>query len=408
MASPRLSVHLMVRNGAAVVGRGIRSVCRELPADDVEICYVDTGSTDGTDEEISKVCHELGVKFTGTFVTPTSHPNLFFRDDLSAYGRGRYEVPECTGHQLLADWAEVRNHGLCLCRGKYILKLDADDELRCAGTLDRVLQMADERPYIAMLCSPYEVMETSEMAEYVTLQARIWRNFPVIRFREACHENVDWYRDHVHPNWAILAHGLEMRDWRDNLGEGVRVPHRNLKVLLRQYCWHIETSTVPSQHLLIYLADEAAAVLPELALKLTDQLSEVLRTDVDRGWCEMIRAASYMARGELCLARESWDRALRLGYSRAKILSCLAFPERFSRRYLLGLWSALDSFWSFRAGDSPFYPRAASQKEIRRAQEILGDFRPGGPPVRCRYEGCLGEARLDSIYCDHHFNGTST
>lgn len=402
MATPRLSVHLMVRNGAAVVGRGIRSICRELPAGEVEICYVDTGSTDGTPDEIARVCEDLGVKCDGIVASPASHPDLFFRDEPASYGQ--HGVPECTGLMLLADWAKARNIGLDLCRGQYVLKLDADDELRCGGTLSRVLDMMDERPPIAVLCAPYEVMETAELVEYVTLQSRIWRNIPAIRFREVCHENVDWYRTHVEPpNWAILARGLEVRDWRDNLGEGVRAPLRNLKVLLRQYRLHVEHGTAPSPHLLIYLADEASSVLPDLALDITDRLSKFFLADVDRGWCEMIRAAGHLAKGEHIAAREAWKKAFYLGYPRAGLLSYLANPDRFSKETMLGLWAALNSCGDFRPGNEPLYPREASQKEIRRAQEILGGFRPGQPPVRCRYEGCLEEARLDSVYCDSHY-----
>lgn len=395
----RLSVHLMVRNGAATVARGIRSVCRELPPDEVEVCYVDTGSTDGTPDEISKVCHELGIHYSGVSLSPDTRPDFFFPDVPESYAP--HAVPECTGKQLLADWSKARNLGLDLCVGKYVLKLDADDELMDEGTLCRVLDHMDDVPGLDLLCSPYEVMETPDDIEYVTLYTRLWRNVPGVRFREVCHENVDWCRRLDASNWTIAGRGLTFRDWRDCRGDGARVPHRNLKVLLRQYRRHQVEGTRPSPHLLAYLADESAEVLPGLALQVVDQLPvEVCMADA--GWIFTIKARAYSALGMSDYAAGEYARAREAGWDRAEILELLSRPRPEDYRYMVRLWAAVQKSTHWQSGDSLFYPKHASFKEIRATRKMLGNFDPSVPAKMCDFPGCPNRARTDGDHCNQH------
>jgi len=189
----RMSIHMMVLNGAKVIERALRPFA--TIADEVEL--VDTGSIDGTPEFVKHLC---STKFPGEFgeksrlrcqvaalIRPETHPEMYFRDRPSSWAM---EMPEpFTGQPMLADWAAARNMGVCRCQGEYILKLDADDEVLDPGNILPVLKFLDDHPSIDFLYCPYEICDyagdntesydtKNPALETISMYDRIWRNRP--------------------------------------------------------------------------------------------------------------------------------------------------------------------------------------------------------------------------------------
>ncbi len=387
---PRISVHLMVRDGAAVVARALGPLAG-LPA---EVCFVDTGSTDGTPDVLVKTCADLGLHSEGVAISPLGRPDLFFRDVPESYAS--YRVLETTGELLLRDWAAVRNLGLEMCRGDYVLKLDADDEIVGGGfgsvqvsecrddvrggamssgtarrdltvqSLVEALDFMDGNPEVDFVASPYEVMVpgTGDV-DYVTLYTRLWRNRPHVRFREVCHENVDYLRRPDGSNWSPWR-GLLVRDRKDASGAS-RVPYRNLKVLLHEYARRDEDVT---DHVRIHLADEAAGVLPAFALYLVLELRKRSLHKTDQAWVAWIEGRAHEKIGHGGRALSSYDEAARLGWGRAELRAAvlrILKDEASGRAELARLSRAI----AVSRQPGRYHPRYAGAAEVRRACDVL-------------------------------------
>jgi glycosyltransferase involved in cell wall biosynthesis len=382
----RLSVHLMVRDGAAVVGRLLRSV--RGVAD--EICFVDTGSTDGTPDVLVRAANALGMSVRGIAISPISRPDLYFKDDPSSFRR---EVPgPYTGLPLLRDWSAARNLGLDLCTGDYVLKLDADDEVCSYFLHDQALGYLDEHPSVDFLMCPYEVMDGRGNLERVEMYTRIWRRRPHILFQEVCHENVDWCRTSsaAGPNWGMVGGDLLVRDHRDSPGLGTRVPHRNLKILLREYERQQDVGERPTAHLVMYLAQEACRVLPLFSLEIMDEwLSGLDLHPLDRAWYCVVQGEAREAVGDNYLALRYYAEADRgyleptfaleatFAFPRAGVLRALLLARLGQdKRALLLARLGQDNWRSEIAGAiercrGHYYPHAASFPELARAETLL-------------------------------------
>jgi len=318
------SVHMMVRDAASIAGRAL-GFLQKIPEAGryCEVCFVDTGSTDGTPDAIARACAALGVSCSGTAVSPTSRPDLYFPDEPASYAP--YSAPDPTGRMLLRDWATARNLGLDMCRGEWVMKLDADDMvLRPDNILAGIRSLSATRRDVEIVACPYEVCGAGGEVLYVTMYTRFWRNKPEIRFRQRCHENVDWYRDPGGSNWLMTNKGLSFRDLRDCPG---RVPHRNYKVLLREYCDLTRAGSEPGRHLLLYLADESLEVDPGFAAEITDRImartSENPLHRSDMAWIRIIRGLSHEKRGLIDEAMDEYSRAAAQGSWRAQLLLAL-------------------------------------------------------------------------------------
>ena len=338
----KLSVHMMILNGASVVERALRP----LAALDAEVVVVDTDSTDGTPEFVEHLC---GETFPGDYgkesrlrckiaarLTPESHPGLYFKDLPSSW---QTDMPgPFTGGPILRDWAAARNIGLDACHGDYILKLDADDEIvEGAAVLPSALQFLDSHPGIDFLMVPYEIMESFtpnplygfsalDHIHTITMYDRIWRNKPAIRFAQAIHEypTGKGFLPDGQPNWFMVAQGLRFRDWRDSPGNGVRLSHRNYKVFMREYERLSSAKAEISPIFLLSTIGEVTEANPNLALSLLRMARERNPSlEQDLGY-HLVRGYAHGKSGLDRHALEDFQVAVRLA------------PHSASARLLLG------------------------------------------------------------------------
>ena len=349
MSTPRLSVHLMTLNAASVIERTLRSLAA-YPGS--EVCLVDTGSTDCTPDLVAKICFELGLIYKGIAISPTSRPDLYFPDLQASFNR---PVPgPFTGRPVLRDWSAARNLGLDLCTGQYVLKLDADDTV--VGSLDKALGFMDRRSDILALSCPYEIMDpVAGVTEYITTQVRLWRHSNDLRFREVCHEVINLPQTTDRPNWFYSDELIRARDWKDSSGVGIRLPNRNYKVLLREF----EAAPASSNHLTIYLADEACTVDPELALSLTEVIPQL--HPIDHQWIRWIRGRALEQMGDVTGALGEYAQATT--WPRAAL-------RRSMLRYQMGIRNHGLAFALADAGRR-LYPIGASRSDMREAELLV-------------------------------------
>jgi len=373
----RLSLHMMVLNGASVVERALRPL--KVLVDEglrPEVVFTDTGSTDGTPEMISVIASELGMGCKPILVAPATHPDLYFLDAQSSFRTsflGSQTLGGFTGGWIPRDWSRLRNLSLAACSGEYVLKLDADDEVMCPANLTSTLAYLDARPDIDIVMSTYEVMTrmpgSSPTVEQTTMYTRLWRRSAGLLFREVCHENVDHARNPDGSNWLMVPSGLVVRDWRDSIGMGVRPKHRNFKVLLLEYerlaeLARLGADTRPSKHLLMYLADEAVPVVPRFALEVLDEVE--YPTPADEIWRHIIRGQAMVRLGELRSAAGEYKSAASLGSPRAALLLGMLRCGLRSAGWKDMLSSAIPQC------QQKMWPFGASSSELATARLLLG------------------------------------
>jgi glycosyltransferase involved in cell wall biosynthesis len=256
---------MLVRDGARVVERGLRSLLGFAD----EVVLVDSASTDGTAAVAEDFCGKNGLAFQCVTLSPTSHPDLFLLDEPSTWRR---PVPgPFTGLHVLKRFDLARNLGLDACRGKYIFKLDADDELVDARGVAHLVEVFEQCPWLDLGMHPYRsVAGQGSALAYLNL---FWRNKPEVRFTQAIHEwHLGGHEVDVRtptgvarvPNHAATRRGLVL-DHRDNKGEGTRIPHRNYKVILAEYERRLAAGEPLDSDFIDAVVGDVAEVDPDLA-----------------------------------------------------------------------------------------------------------------------------------------------
>ena len=219
----RLSIHMMVLNGAKVIERALRPFA--TIAD--EVVVVDTGSTDGTPGFVQHLCDikfpdEFGEKaklkcHVAALISPKTSPKLYFRDSPSSW---QMEMPgPFTGQPMLADWATARNMGVSRCQGDYIIKLDADDEILDPTNILPALKFLDDHPRSTSCTVPTRFAKLSEKEFHPIQPIQRWRQSAcTIGFggTDSFHTS-GTPRKSTNTSWAresIYAAGLTGSPWR--------------------------------------------------------------------------------------------------------------------------------------------------------------------------------------------------
>lgn len=221
---PRLALNLLVLNGEAVVRRCLASVVGAID----ELVVVDSGSSDRTRKVVVELAESMALdRFRYERMSPLSDD--FFTDEPASYGS--YVLSDFSGRRVLKDWAKARNLALAETSADYVLKLDADDELISPPeNLRKACGYLDTCPEKHFVFAPYEIYDEGKPV-FLSMQSRLWRRGAHTRWVQPMHE---YLRGMLDDRCLHVAQGIRIRDWKDSPGEGVRIQHRNLKVML----WH--------------------------------------------------------------------------------------------------------------------------------------------------------------------------
>jgi hypothetical protein len=305
---PRLALNLLVLNGEAVVERCLRSVAGAID----ELVVVDSGSDDRTREIVVGTAESMGLDHF-YFERLSPYSNDFLADESASWDNGsrdRDRLGPFTGRRVLKDWAKARNLALANTTADYVLKLDADDELISPPqNLRKACDHLDLAPGKHFIFAPYEIYDEKGNPARLSLQSRLWRRGPHTRWIQPMHE---YLRGMIEDACLQIAQGIRVRDWKDSPGAGVRIPHRNLKVML----WHHDNQPLlwtghQDVIWLFTLANEAADVFPAWSrellssvLKRTDPANRAMIAD-----CHHHRGRSHEAEGDSEAALRAYRQA---------------------------------------------------------------------------------------------------
>jgi len=225
-----ISLHLLVKNGAGVVGRLLDNVGPYIH----EVVAVLNDCEDETESIIAGYCDSHGVEFKPIRVTRATYPELYILDTRKTFQIGRSLEGEefggpFTEEPILADWAAARNLGWMACTKKWRLFLDSDDVVQdpeCIPGLCKLL----EAQGVELCVSPYHYhVDAQERPRGKSMRERFAINKPNIRWVSPIHETLVGTTRIAH-----LQTNMIVRDMRDNVGKNVRIPGRNFKILYQR------------------------------------------------------------------------------------------------------------------------------------------------------------------------------
>lgn len=256
MSTLDLSVCMIVRNEADVLRRCLDSVARPQ----IELCVVDTGSTD----ETKTVVRSYGGKIVS------------FIDCLDADGR-------------MADFARARNKALQLATGRWVLQIDADEVLTCSS--DRLDRHLDAQEYGGV-----RVLMVDGIQKWLSM--RLFRRDRVTPYRSRVHEYLDCSAPVVTDDSLIIQH---LPDKRTNEPSG----ERNVRLA------RLEAHENPGQRSFYYLGREL------FNSGSYQEAYDTLRTAVSLPdaphygyWIRYFAAKSQLGMGDLKAAVDACDAAI--------------------------------------------------------------------------------------------------
>jgi hypothetical protein len=325
---PSIALHLLVKNGAKVVGRLIDNVGPYIN----QVVAVLNDCTDDTHFEVARhgLDHNLNVRLVD--VGRKSHPELYVLDVPETYREGKSLVGECyegpfTGNLILADWASARNEGWTKGSMEWRLMLDADDVVEDPECIPGLCQLMESQG-LDVLASRYHYGHTlTGVPRADAFRERLVRNRPEIAWRGRVHECLAGY------NPARVAHvegNLVVHDRRDSDGSEIRIPGRNLKVLYlhaRRHDWQL----TPRE--MIYLAAESRIVMPRLAARLVEMHLAVSTWAEEKAWAASIMGEIFENEENFAMAAGWYEKSLSYhpGVLAAMRLSRVRFRQ--------GLWA---------------------------------------------------------------------
>lgn len=222
-----ISLHLLVKNGANVVGRLIDNIGPYVD----EVVAVLNDCDDETEMVLATHCALQNVELVCVRVSRSTHPELYILDTKKTYQIGRSLGGEefggpFTEEPILADWSATRNLGWNACTRKWRLFLDCDDVVQDPEGIPGLVKLLEEQG-VELACSPYHFSVDSQgRARGKSMRERLAVNKTSIRWVNPIHEVLVGTMRVAH-----LQTNLVVRDMRDNDGKDVRVPGRNFKIL---------------------------------------------------------------------------------------------------------------------------------------------------------------------------------
>jgi hypothetical protein len=302
---PQVSLHLLVKNGESCIGRLLANVGPYID----EIVAVVNDTTDRTVPILCDYAESRGEGFRLDVVDVThgTHPELYIQDVPETYmvGRplaGEVYVGPFTGGPVLADWAAIRNLGRVRCTKPWILFLDADDVVQDPESIPGLCWLMQQGG-IELGCSRYVYgVREDGRSQAESYRERLFRNLPHISWVGICHEILSGQQKTAH-----LAGNLVVHDMKDSRGEGIRIPGRCLKILYqhaRANDWNV------SPRGLLYLAQEARADYPDLALASLDRYLDLSLWPEERAWASCMIGEIHESREDYAGASEWYTRAL--------------------------------------------------------------------------------------------------
>ena len=305
---PKIALHLMVKNGASVVGRLIDCVGPYLS----EVVCVLNDCEDTTSEVLTSACRKHSLNLDLVPVTVAKYPSLYLLDVPETYVVGNSLVGETyqgpfTGRPILANWATARNIGWERpSAADWKLFLDADDVVDDPHCLPGLCRMLEDLG-IHVAASRYHYDRTkSGQSRADAYRERLARNLPGIRWKGMVHECLAGYA----PGRAAHVDGnLVVRDLRDSTGNEIRIPGRNLKVLYYQGRSWVGWCNLTSREL-VYLAAESKSVMPGLAARLSEMCVEKSTWQEEKAWACCIRGELYEYEEDFVHASEWYEAAV--------------------------------------------------------------------------------------------------
>ena len=300
---PEVSLHLLVKNGEGCLPRLLANVGPYVD----EVVAVVNDTTDRTVAILEEYSRREDFLLDVVEVTAASHPDLYVLDVPETYEAGPSLTGEScpgpfTGKPLLADWAGARNLGWRRCTSPWILFLDADDVVEDPESTWGLCEVLDEQGVkVAATRYVYDASADGK-SRSECFRERLARNTPEVSWSGPVHENL------CGP--VKLAHvrgNLVVRDCKDSTGLDVRVPGRCLKVLYhhaRSRSWDVEP------RVLLYLAMESKAVLPDFCLELVERYLDASTWPEERAWACALAGEVHEERLDYARASGWYERSL--------------------------------------------------------------------------------------------------